>query len=74
MQDLIPILKELTKTQYGAALRMYLDQKFDELGKVEDIEGEINLEAVKKARKILNDIFKFYEVQVPVDKKKNQYL
>lgn len=58
--DIKKLLLELPKTSHGQALRVYLNERYDEIDSVEDVESIEDAKGKKIALKILKGIFNFY--------------
>lgn|GEM_PF-4693785 len=60
-------------TTEGRALKDFLDEKLLELDNIEGINGEVQLEAHKSAKKILKKLFSFFYESESNIKSINQY-
>lgn len=60
-------------TAEGKAMKDFLDEKLAELDNIELINGEIQLEANKSAKKILKKLFSFFYENETTIKVNNQY-
>ena len=72
-QDIEKILHELGGTSYGAALKLVLEQKKNELNKVGTLKTLEELLGRQHAIKLIDDIFSFMGEKVEKEIKKNQY-
>ena len=74
MNDAIrEIIKQIPATQYGAALKVFLD---DQLEKIDSVDGLKTIEDVKArqiAKQMIKDIFAFYPQGVLDKKNKRLY-
>ena len=73
MDAIKDILKQLPATQYGAALKAYLE---DQLEKVDSVDGLKTIEEVKGrqiAKQLIKDIFAFYPQGTFDTKSKRSY-
>jgi hypothetical protein len=71
--DVKKILGELGKSQYGAALRKFLDSELEDIKDVTTAKSWEEALGNKKAVKILTKLFSFMEEKEVKDKIKNQY-
>lgn len=67
------ILLGMKVTAEGKAMKDFLDEKLAELDNIELINGEIQLEANKSAKKILKKLFSFFYENETTIKVNNQY-
>ena len=59
-EDRQRILLGMKTTEEGRAVKDFLDEKIKEIGDIEGINGEVQLEARKEAKKILKKLFSFF--------------
>lgn len=59
-QERQQILLAMKNSTEGRALKDFLDEKLLELDNIESIQGEVQLEAHKAAKKILKKLFSFF--------------
>lgn len=73
--DSIKLLEELGKTQFGKALREFLDDKKTEIGDITKSKSWEETLGRQHALTLIKDLFYFMkEKEPPVDKKKNPYV
>jgi len=68
------ILEELGKTQYGKALRIFLDAASDELNDVSTVETWEETVGRREALNVLRKLFDFMEEKKESKASKNQYV
>ena len=62
------ILKQLPATQYGAALKVFLEAELDVVDSVDGVTTLSEIKGKQIAKKIIRKIFAFYPL-VPIDTK-----
>lgn len=74
-EDIKKMLIDLGKSDYGDALKDYLEEKLRLLrGDIENVDSWEDILARRKAKKIVKEIFYFLEPEKVEPKEKNQYM
>lgn len=73
--DSIKLLEELGKTQFGKALREFIEDKKAEIGDITKSKSWEETQGRQYALNLIKDLFYFMKEKAePVDKKKNPYV
>lgn len=68
------ILNDLGRTNFGQALRVYLEEKKREIGDISASTSWEDTKARQLALKLIKELFAFMEDKVSIDKMKNPYV
>lgn len=69
------MLAELGKSDFGDALREYLNEELEKLkGDIDSVEDWPDILGRRKARKIIKEVLYFLEPRQPKEPNKNQYV
>lgn len=72
-QEQKKILQDMSKSQYGKALEVFLKEELDNIDDISSCKTLKEMEGRQFAIKLINKLFSFMQVRNTTEREKNQY-